>query len=94
MTPEEWLTREDKACYPDRLARLHWLSGMAPKSEFWSFPGGLVAKYLFEEARYCFVYGQFLATIVLGIAYIERTLAALLYVLDEATSKEQASNNY
>jgi len=38
-----------------------------------------MAKYLFEESRYCFVYGQFLAAIVLGIAYIERTLAALFY---------------
>jgi len=79
MTPEEWLTREDEVCYPDRLARLQWLSGIAPKAEYWTFPGGLLARYLFEEARYCFVYGQFLAAIVLGIAYIERTLAALFY---------------
>jgi len=34
---------------------------------------------LFEEARYCFVYGQFLATIVLGLAYIEHSLAGLFY---------------
>ncbi len=35
--------------------------------------------HLFEEARYCFVYGQFMAAIVLGMAYVELTVAALLY---------------
>ena len=79
MTPEEWLTREDEVCHIERLTRLQWLSSMTPQAEYWQFPGGLLAKYLFEEARYCFVYGQFLATIVLGIAYMERTLAALFY---------------
>ncbi len=79
MTPDEWLTREDIVCHPDRLARLKWLSDIAPKAEYWTFPGGLLAKYLIEEARYCFVYGQFLATTVLGIAYIERTVAALFF---------------
>ncbi|NJN84916.1 MAG: hypothetical protein HC802_23265 [Caldilineaceae bacterium] len=79
MTPVEWLTREDEVCHPDRLARLQWLSGISPKAEYWTFPGGLLAKCLFEEARYCFVYGQFLAAIVLGIAYIEHTVAALFF---------------
>lgn len=46
---------------------------------YWIFPGGLLAKSLFEEMRYCFLYAQFLATILLGLAYIERTVAALFY---------------
>ena len=79
MTPEEWLAREDENCHQERLTRLRWLSDKTPQADYWKFPGGLLAKYLFEEARYCFVYGQFLAAIVLGIAYIERTLAALFY---------------
>jgi hypothetical protein len=29
--------------------------------------------------RYCFVYGQFLAAILLGLAYIERIIAASFY---------------
>ena len=40
-----------------------------------------MTKLLFEEARYCFVYGQFLATIVLSLAFIEQTLAALFYMV-------------
>ena len=38
-----------------------------------------MAKRLFEEARRSFVYGQYLASIVLGMSYIEHTLAGLLY---------------
>lgn len=34
---------------------------------------------LFEEARYSFVYGQFIASAVLGFAFVERTLAAMFY---------------
>jgi hypothetical protein len=38
-----------------------------------------MAKFLFEEMRYCFAYGQFIATVVLGTAYIVRTLAAKFF---------------
>lgn len=76
---EEWLTHEDNICRQDRLARLNWLSSRSPDAEYWTFPGGLISKYLFEETRYCFVYGQFLATTVLGLSYIEHTLASLFY---------------
>lgn len=78
-TAEEWLTHEDSICRQDRLTRLNWLVSKLPDAEHWIFPGGLISKYLFEEARYCFVYGQFLATIVLGMSYIEHTLASLFY---------------
>ena len=76
---EEWLTNEDSRCFDNRLSRLKWLANESPPADYWTFPGGLHAKSLFEEARYCFVYGQFLATTVLGLAYIEVTLSALFY---------------
>jgi hypothetical protein len=76
---EEWLSREDSVTRDDRVARLNSLIRQMPKAEYLTFPGGMIAKSLFEEARYCFVYGQFLATIVLGLSYIEHTLAALFY---------------
>lgn len=79
LASEEWLTREDNVCRQDRLARVNWLATNGPDAQYWVFPGGPMSKYLFEEARYCFVYGQFLATIVLGLAYIEHTLAGLFY---------------
>jgi hypothetical protein len=74
-----WLDREDKIARHDRLERLQWLSRQMPPADLIAFPGGLVAKYLFEEARYSFTYGQFIGTVMLGLAYIERTLGALFY---------------
>ena len=78
-TTSNWLDNEDVRCREDRLLRLNWLIDNSPEAAYWTFPGGLLAKSLFEEMRYCFVYGQFLATTILGLAYIERTLAALFY---------------
>ena len=78
-TGAKWLNDEDSRCFEDRLSRLEWLIDHSPAGEYWTFPGGLLAKSLFEETRYSFVYAQFLATILLGLAYIERTLAAVFY---------------
>lgn len=77
---EEWLTREDESCRSDRIARLDWLACRMPEAEYLTFPAGLTSKHLFEEARYSFVYGQFLASILLGFAFIEMTLAAWFYM--------------
>ena len=73
-----WLRDEDSKCYEDRLFRLKFLAERTPTGGYWSFDG-LAGKYLFEEARYCFIYGQFLASILLGIAYLETALAASFY---------------
>ena len=75
----QWLTCEDETCHAARVERLRWLAGELPKAEHLRFPGGLMAKSLFEETRYCFVYGQYLAVVVLGMAFVERTLAAEFY---------------
>ena len=77
---EDWLAHEDMTCKSDRVARLDWLASITPEAEYLTFPAGLTAKYLYEEARYSFVYGQFLASILLGFAFIEMTLAAWFYM--------------
>ncbi len=76
--PVNWLREEDSKCYEDRLFRLKFLAERTPTEGYWPFDG-LAGKHLFEEARYCFVYGQFLATILLGIAYLETALASSFY---------------
>ena len=76
---EKWLDREESANRDDRLSRLDWLANKMPDASYLTFPGGLIAKFVFEEARYCFVYAQFLAVIVLGLSYVEHTLAAMFY---------------
>ena len=75
-----WLRDEDSKCYEDRLFRLKFLAERTPTEGYWSFDG-LAGKYLFEEARYCFVYGQCcLAAILLGIASTWKlALAASFY---------------
>lgn len=79
QTPVEWLHAEDEACRAQRAERLAWLTTITPQAEIWTFSGGWLALHLFEEARYSYVYGQFLATTLLGFAYAEHSLAALLY---------------
>jgi len=78
-TPEEWVEHEDAVCREGRVLRLRWLVSVTPREGIWSFPGAALSVHLFEEARYCFVYGQFLAAIALGMAYAERTLADWFY---------------
>jgi hypothetical protein len=77
--PEAWLTREDRVCREGRLERLRWLTDLYPPVQWQVFSGGHISLYLFEEARYCFIYGQFLAAIMLGLAFVERVYASEMY---------------
>ena len=43
------------------------------------FHAGYLNYELFEQIRYCFVYNQDLALILLGLSFIEHTLGALLF---------------
>lgn len=90
---DEWLEKEDLACKTQRSERLSWLASRAPAAEIWTFSGGWLSKHLFEEARYSFVYGQYIAASVLGYAFVERTLGSLFYAsgrndLQRATGKK------
>lgn len=83
-TSTDWLDKEDRVSRAARSARLDWLAEQMRDAEIQFdqiviFPGGWMTTSLFEEARYCFAYGQFLASVILGMAYIERTLAAQLF---------------
>ena len=79
-SPSEWLENEDRTCRRERISRLEWLVEKYPgSSRGFAVHGGWQALRLLEEARYCFTYGQFLATAVLGMAFIEQVLAARFY---------------
>ena len=71
----DWLDAEDTQCHEDRLSRLDWLVRHTLDGKFRIFPGGFLAKSHFDEMRYCYIYGQFLATTIFGVAYLEITLA-------------------
>ena len=79
QSAEEWLDNEDKQCRDDRLNRLIWIIEEYPNIEMSLFHGGFKSHYLFEEARYCFVYGQYFASIMLSLSHIENTLASVFY---------------
>ena len=79
LSAEEWLDNEDRQCRGDRLHRLKWVIEEYPNIDISLFHGGLKFHYLFEEARYCFVYGQYIASTMLSLSYIENTLASVFY---------------
>jgi len=79
MKAEEWVNYEDNIARQGRIERLQWLLEQTPDSKIWLFYDGIISQELFEQTRYCFVYGQYLATIILGVSFIEHLLAALFY---------------
>ena len=75
-----WIENEDRGCREARVARLEWLAKNYPPNRYgFMLFGGWVSQQLLEEARYCFTYGQYLASAVLGVAFVERILAAKFY---------------
>lgn len=79
ITAEEWLDNEERKCRDDRLNRLKWIIEIYPNIDISCFHGGKKSYYLFEEARYCFVYGQYISSIMLILSYIENTLSSIFY---------------
>ena len=76
---ERWLIEEDSKQFGERLERLQWMVDKIPAADGWWFHGGLHARMLFEEMRYCFVYAQYLATVLVGLSFVETTLGALFF---------------
>ena len=75
-----WIENEDRVCREARVARLEWLARNYPPNRYgFLLNGGWISQQLLEEARYCFTYGQYLASAVLGVAFVERILAAKFY---------------
>jgi hypothetical protein len=74
----EWLDHEDAATREDRITRLEFVNIISSTGEILIFHGA-EAKVVYEEARYSYVYGQYVAVIMLSACFIERTLAAILY---------------
>lgn len=73
----KWLSDTNQVFSKKGASRLEWLMSQTPRSSHWVFPGGAVTINLFEAASYCFVNGQFLGAMVMGLSYIEHTLAGL-----------------
>jgi hypothetical protein len=72
-----WLSGTNQVFSKKGANRLEWLMSQTPQSSHWVFPGGSITINLFEAASYCFVNGQFLGAMVMGLSYIEHTLTGL-----------------
>ena len=68
----------------ERAARIAWMAERINSDEYRLEHGGLLTVSLFEEMRYCFAYGRFIAASLVGLAYIERRLAARFYAAGQS----------
>jgi len=73
---EASLERAEKAKLAVRAARIRWLSDVIPKNLGFGMP--METFYVFEEAKSSFIYGNFVAAIVLAAAFVEHWFVASL----------------
>jgi len=88
----EWLDNVDTEDREGRISRLSWVIGQMPDQEVVTFKGGIMTLYLFDEARVCYVYGLYLATITMGMAYIEQSIAAIFYAHGKQDIAKQSAD--
>lgn len=73
---EAALKRTDKAALPFRAARIRWISERIPKNAGLAMP--IETFYVFEEAKSSFIYGNFVAAVVLAAAFVEHWFSSNL----------------
>lgn len=74
----EWLLNENEKGREDRIVRLKFLIEEFGQVEGIQFFHGMLAKDFFEEARWCYVNGQFIGAVLLCQCFLELTLRSLL----------------
>jgi len=76
---EEWVIQDHELGWEPCISRLKWLDSSLPRFEHgFLFSGGAVSARIWEESRYCFIRGQFVATVLLCLALNERVLSGRL----------------
>jgi hypothetical protein len=71
------IERADRLAAPVRAERIRWVAKVIPRNTWFGMP--MDTYYLFEEAKSCFIYGQFVATVVMSVSFIEHWFAANLH---------------
>lgn len=74
-----------------QLGRVAWLGKRLRENDLYLLQDGAFSKLLFNEVLECFVGGQFIATIVLGFSFIERTIAGRLSHVGEKVAAKGSS---
>lgn len=75
MMADEWLSAEDDATRSSRAVRLAFVLQAGGPLGNMLIPGGFVPARALDEARWCYVNGQFLASVLLCQAMLEHVLA-------------------
>lgn len=65
-----------------RIARARWICERILPDDLLCFQDGKFSRQMFQEAISCFVSGQFIAVIVLGFSFIERSLVGRFWEND------------
>lgn len=80
---EEWIIRQVASDWEGWISRQKWVEHHRPQyEEGFFFGGGTMVAYLLQEAIITFIYGQFLATNILAISFIEQVLTSQLHMLE------------
>lgn len=77
---KDWLEAEDQARFHGRLGRLKFAVEQYGEPRHQLMTGGMIGYRAFEEARWCFVNGQFIACVVLTQMVLEHMLAGLFRI--------------
>lgn len=75
------LEDEDRRTRPDRTERAAWIASFGWSENGYMLYGGFGSLAPWDEVRRAFINGEFVATVLLGQAFLEQTLAGYLDLL-------------
>jgi len=73
---EASIERHDKSEAPERATRIRWLNSVMPRES--SFAMQVESYMVFSDAKDAFIYGQYVATILLASSFVEHWLGAIV----------------
>lgn len=74
-----------------RVERLVWVTKQLGSNGLFFFQDWHLSRFLLHESIHCFINGQFIATVVLGFSFIERSLAGRFFEIGR-TELERANS--
>ena len=89
----QWLEQEDAASRPTRISRLAFVANEYGPPRHLLIPGGFVPAHAFEEARWCYVNGQFIGCVLLCQVILEHILAGQFYLMGKDRIAESGFKN-
>lgn len=73
---ERELIEFEKTTFDERLKRLEFINKFGPKN--YSLMGDMEFVFTYNEIERCYIYGNFIATLILSQSFIEKLLASFL----------------